>query len=90
VGWQRGDAVTAVVGEAAAGYVAADESLGVVCGEEGRGTGSVRMRGPALQMGMHEAGHEQLAAYLGPNGGLKREYSSCPLPAGTRRARRLG
>jgi hypothetical protein len=91
VGWRRGDAMTAVVGEAVVGYVEVGVSLRVVCGEEGHGMGSVRvrMRGPALQMGMHEAGHEQLGAYLGPNDGLKREYSSCPLPAGTQRARAL-
>jgi hypothetical protein len=82
--------VIAVVGEAAVGYVGEGVSLRVVCGEEGREMGSVRMRVPALQMDMHEAGHERLAAYLGPNGGgLKREYSSCPRPVGTRRARAL-
>lgn len=76
----------AVVGEAAVGWVVPGVSLRVVCGEEGHGTGSVRvrMRGPALQMGTHEVGHEQSGAYLGPDGGLKREYSSRPLPAGTR------
>ena len=90
VGWRREDGVIAVVEEAAVGYVGAGVSPRVVCGEEGRGMGSVRMRGPALQMGMHEAGHERLAAYLGPNGGgLKREYNSCPRPVGTRRARDL-
>jgi len=45
---------------------------------------SARMPGPALQMDRHEVGHERSAACLVSDGGTRREYCSCSLPAETR------
>jgi hypothetical protein len=48
---------------------------------------SGRTRGPALQMSMHEVGHEQSATCLVSDRGPRRERYSCSLPAETRRGR---
>jgi hypothetical protein len=48
---------------------------------------SARTREPALQMDMHEVGHEQSGACLVSDRGPRRERSSCSLPAETRRGR---
>jgi len=48
---------------------------------------SARTRGPALQMDMHEVGHEQSAACLVSDRGPRCERYSCSLPAETRRGR---
>lgn len=74
VGWRRADGAIAMGVEAAVGMVGLDVSLvWVVYGEVGHGKDSARKRGPALQMDMHEAGHERSVACLGPDGELIRE-----------------
>ncbi len=45
---------------------------------------SALTRGPALQMDMHEVGHEQSGACLVSDRGPRRECSSCSLSGGTR------
>lgn len=87
VGWRRADGAIAVGVEAAVEMVGIDVSLMVVYGAEGRGTDSARVRGPALQMDMHEAGHERSVACLGPDDELIRERNWCPFPAGAQRWR---
>jgi hypothetical protein len=57
VGWQRADGAIATGVEAAVEIAGLD--VWVVYGEEGHGKDSARKRGPALQMDMHEAGHER-------------------------------
>lgn len=88
-GWRHGGVVIAVVGEAAVGEIAIGASLWMVCGEAGHGMDSGQTRGPALQMDMHELGHEQSAACLVSDRVPRRERYSCALPAERRCGRRL-
>jgi len=69
--------------EAAVETVGIDVSLWVVYGAEGHGMDSARKRGPALQMDMHEAGHERSVACLGPDNELIREKNWCSFPVET-------
>ena len=59
VGWLREGGAIATGAEAVSETLGIDVSLWVVYGAEGHGMDSARKQGPALQMDMHEAGHEQ-------------------------------